>query len=267
MDDSKYGYWLPMDVSTHGAQIDQLIGVIHWFMLLLFVGWGVFFLYCLIKFRARPGHVATYNPPRAYVTKWIEAAVIVFEVVVLFGFSTPVWFRYKNHPPAEKDALVVHLVAEQFAWNFHYAGKDGKFGKQSESLMSGDNPLGMDPDDADGKDDLIAVNNLHIPVNKDVIVQISSKDVIHSFNIPVLRVKQDAIPGSRIPIWFKATQPGHYELACAQLCGLGHYRMRADVFVDTPEDYAKWEKETAPQQEAAPQEPQPTAQHPAQEPK
>jgi cytochrome c oxidase subunit 2 len=266
MDDSKYGFWLPMDVSTHGAQIDQLIAIVHWFMLLLFVGWGAFFVYCLIKFRARPGRIAIYNPPKALFTKWIEAGVIVFEVLVLFGFSTPVWFRYKNHPPTEKDSLVVKLVSEQFAWNFHYAGKDGKFGKQTESLMSGDNPVGMDPDDPDGKDDIVTVNQFHIPVNKQVIVQISSKDVIHSFNIPVLRVKQDAIPGSRIPVWFQATQTGHFELACAQLCGLGHYRMRADVLIDSPEDYAKWEKENTAQQEAAPQEPQPTAQ-PTQEQK
>ena len=112
--------------------------------------------------------------------------------------------------------------------------------------MSGDNPLGLDADDPDGKDDITTVNQLHFPVGKDVIVQISSKDVIHSFNIPVLRVKQDAVPGARIPIWFKATQPGHFELACAQLCGLGHYRMRADVLIDTPEEYAKWQAENAP---------------------
>ena len=118
--------------------------------------------------------------------------------------------------------------------------------------MSSDNPLGMDPDDPDGKDDITSVNQFHVPVGKDVIVQISSKDVIHSFNIPVLRVKQDAIPGGRIPIWFKATQAGHFELACAQLCGLGHYRMRADVLIDTPEEFAKWAAENAPPPAEAP---------------
>src|SRR6267154_1254486 len=188
MDETKYGFWFPPDVSTHGVQIDQLIDIVHWFMLILFVGWGIFFVYCLIKYRARPGHAAAYLPPKAQFTKVIEGAVIVVEVLLLFGFSTPVWFKYKNHPPAEKD----------------------------------------------------------------VIVQISSKDVIHSFNIPVLRVKQDAVPGARIPIWFKATQPGHFELACAQLCGLGHYRMRADVLIDTPEDYAKWQAENAPPAQEAP---------------
>ncbi len=98
---------------------------------------------------------------------------------------------------------------------------------------------------------------MHFPVNKPVIVEITSKDVIHSFNIPVLRVKQDTIPGQRIPIWFEATQTGHFELACAQLCGLGHYRMRADVLVETPEAYAKWQADNAPgaAEAAAPEKP------------
>jgi len=267
MDEKIYGWWLPPDVSVHGAKIDQLISVLHWFMLLLFVGWGIFFVYCLIRFRARPGHTALYAPVKAMATKYIEAAIVVIEVFLLFGLSTPVWLAYKNNEPSGKNALHVHVVAEQFAWNFHYAGKDGKFGRSDAQLISGDNPLGLDPEDAAGKDDITSVNQFHVPVHTPVVVEVTSKDVIHSFNIPVLRVKQDTIPGQRIPIWFKATQAGHFELACAQLCGLGHYRMRADVFVDTPEDYAKWEKETAPQQEAAPQEPQPTAQQPAQEPK
>jgi cytochrome c oxidase subunit II len=119
-------------------------------------------------------------------------------------------------------------------------------------LIGGDNPLGIDPEDKDSKDDITSVNVFHIPVHKPIIVEVSSKDVIHSFNIPVLRVKQDTIPGQRIPVWFEATQTGHFELACAQLCGLGHYRMRADVFIDTPEDYAKWEAENAPPPAEAP---------------
>jgi cytochrome c oxidase subunit 2 len=153
-------------------------------------------------------------------------------------------------PDASK-ALHVRMVAEQFAWNFQYPGKDGKFGKTDTSQISGDNPLGIDTEDPAGKDDLVTVNNLHIPVHRPVIVDVSSKDVIHSFNIPVLRVKQDTVPGQLISVWFEATQPGHFELACAQLCGLGHYRMRGDVLIDTPEDFAKWEAENAP----PPQEP------------
>ena len=246
MDETKYGWWLPMDVSTHGASIDKLILVLHWFMLLLFVGWGIFFVYCLVKFRAREGHKALYEPIKASFTKYLEGGIVVFEIILLFGLSTPVWLAYKNQPPPDDKALHVQLVAEQFAWNFHYPGKDGKFGRTDVSLISGDNPVGIDPEDKAGKDDILSLNQFHIPVHKPVIVEITSKDVIHSFNIPVLRVKQDTIPGQRIPIWFEATETGHFELACAQLCGLGHYRMRADVLIDSPEDYAKWEAENAP---------------------
>ena len=246
MDEKVYGWWLPPDVSVHGAKIDQLMSVLHWFMALLFIGWGVFFVYCLIRFRARPGHVAMYAPVKGIATKYIEGFVVVVEILLLFGLSTPVWLAYKNNVPDAAKALHIRLVAEQFAWNFQYPGKDGKFGKSDPSLISGDNPLGVDPEDPSGKDDLVTVNQLHIPVNRPVIVAVSSKDVIHSFNIPVLRVKQDTIPGQQIPIWFEATQAGHFELACAQLCGLGHYRMRADVLIDTPEEFAKWAAENAP---------------------
>ena len=252
MDETKYGWWLPMDVSVHGPSIDRLISVVHWFMLLLFVGWGAFFLYCIFKFRAKPGIAAQYLPIKAIFTKYIEVAVVVVEVFLLFGLSTPVWLAYKNSPPPDEQAFHVRLVAEQFAWNFHYPGKDRKFGRTDSALIGGDNPVGLDPEDKDGKDDLVTINQFHFPVNVPVMVEISSKDVIHSFNIPVLRVKQDSIPGQRIPIWFQATQTGHFEIACAQLCGLGHYRMRGDVLIDSPEDFAKWEAENAPPPAEAP---------------
>src|SRR3954465_1134637 len=202
MDEKLYGWWLPPDVSVHGAKIDQLMSVLHWFMLLLFVGWGIFFVYCLVKFRARPGRTAVYSPVKGIATKYIEAFVVVIEVFLLFGLSTPVGLAYKNNVPDAAKALHVRLVAEQFAWNFQYPGKDGKFGAAKVELIGGDNPLGIDPEDKDGKDDIVSVNQLHIPVHKPVVVEVSSKDVIHSFNIPVLRVKQDTIPGQRIPIWF-----------------------------------------------------------------
>ena len=239
-----YGFWLPMDISAHGASIDRLILYVHLLMLALFVGWGAFYVYCLIKFRARPGHGAIYAPVKAIFTKYVEAGVVAVELFLLFGLSTPIWFKYKEAAPA--DAQHIHLVAEQFAWDFHYPGKDGTFGRTDASMISSDNPVGLDPDDAAGKDDIVSVNQLHIQLHKPTVVEISSKDVIHSFNIPVLRVKQDAVPGQRVPVYFEATQTGHFELACAQLCGLGHYKMRADVFVDSPADYAKWEADNAP---------------------
>ena len=147
-------------------------------------------------------------------------------------------------PPKDK-SLQVHIVAEQFAWNIHYPGKDGVFGKMDPKLITASNPLGLDPNDANGKDDVITLNQLHIPVDTPVIVNLSSKDVIHSFTLPVMRVKQDVIPGQVIPIWFEAKSTGNFEIACAQLCGLGHYRMRGFFIVDTKENFAKWLGEQA----------------------
>ena len=261
MDETKYGYWLPMDVSVHGAAIDSLMFILHVFMAILFVGWGAFFVYCLVKYRARPGHAATYAPVKAIFTKYLEVAIVVIEIILLVGLSTPVWYAYKNHPPAEKDALHVRVAGQQFAWNFHYSGKDGKFGESGAQWL-GDNPVGLNNDSEGAKDDVVSVNVFHIPVNKPVILDISARDVIHSFNIPVMRVKQDAIPGQVIPIWFQATQTGHFELGCAQLCGVGHTTMRGDVFIDTPEEFAKWQAENQQVPDEAPAQTPPTAAQP-----
>src|ERR1700738_5490659 len=127
------GHDAPKNVSALGAAIDRLMAILHWFMLLLFVGWGIFYVYCLVKFRARAGHVASYAPVKAIFTQYIEVAVVVVEVFLLFGLSTPVWFKYTGEP--EVNSQRMRLVAEQFAWDFHYPGKDGKFGRTDASLI------------------------------------------------------------------------------------------------------------------------------------
>lgn len=239
-----YGWWLPPDISTTGARIDNIILVMHWFMLILFVGWSAFMIYTLVRFRARPGVKADYHGVRSHYSTYLETAVAVFEVIVLVGLSIPVWADVKANPPSEKDAdVVVRVVGEQFAWNVHYPGADGKFGKTDLNLVDGSNPLGLVPGDPNGKDDITTINQFHFPVHKKVLVYLTSKDVIHSFFLPVMRVKQDAIPGMTVPVWFEATDTGQFEIACAQLCGLGHYRMKGFFSVDTDEQYAAWLKE------------------------
>lgn len=243
--ENQFGWWLPLNISTHGAGIDQLINLLHWFMALLFVGWGVFLVYCLIRFRERPGHQADVAVKHFKLPVMLEVGVLLFEIVLLVFISSPLWFSFKTDFPEEKDALVVRVVAEQFAWNIHYPGKDGIFGPTKIELMDGTNPIGLDREAPEAKDDIFTINNLHVPVNQKVIVHLSSKDVIHSFFIPVMRVKQDMIPGIPGKIWFEATQTGEYEIACAQLCGIGHYRMRGQFFVDTPENFEKFMAEEA----------------------
>lgn len=307
-------FGLPLDISTHGHQIDFLINVLHVFMALLFVGWGIFLAMCLVRFRARPGLSAQHHLIKAKPSKYIEVVVIVFEAFLLIGLSAPVWAKYKNVRPAAEEALTVRVVAQQFAWNIHYSGPDGVFGETRVALVDEvSNPIGLDRESPGGKDDIVEINRMRLPVNKPIVVELLSKDVIHSFAIPLLRVKQDAIPGMNIPIWFTATQTtdavrqskkvtvdlqppaeggsrflrkiynhvamqdykapdgtvvvknqgaltaatveallaagitqveaaprSPVEIQCAQLCGLGHYRMRGEVLLMPQADFDAW---------------------------
>jgi cytochrome c oxidase subunit 2 len=228
---------MPGRASAHAADIDFMMSLVHWLMLFLFVGWGAYFIYVLFRFRASNNPTASYEGTDGKYSKYQEVAVILAEATLLIGFALPLWGFIKNDFPAAQDApFTVNVVAEQFAWNVHYPGDDGVFGKRSPELIDVvRNPLGLDMTDAAAADDVVSVNELHLPVDRPVIVNLSSKDVIHSFGVPQLRVKQDAIPGLVIPIWFRPTVEGEYEIACAQLCGLSHYRMKGFVTVESEE--------------------------------
>jgi cytochrome c oxidase subunit 2 len=244
---------LPALAADHGGQVDSLIGWIHIFMLVLFVGWGSFFTYALIRFRKARNPVADYAGVKSHRSTYMEIGVAVVEAVLLFGFAIPIWAARVDTVPPSSEALQVQVTGEQFAWNVHYAGPDGKFGRTDIKLLDlQSNPLGLDREDPAAKDDVTTVNQLYLPVNKPVVVRLRSKDVIHSFGVPEFRVKQDAIPGLTIPIWFvpntttaemrakKGNPEFQYEIACAQLCGLGHARMRGFVTVQTAEEFQKW---------------------------
>ena len=247
-----YGWGLPLNASAHGAAIDRLINSTHVFMLILFVGWLAFLIYVLIRFRARPGHTAVNSHRHFKLPAYLEVLIALVEVVLLVGFSFPIVHQIKNEFPPENQSLVVRVVAEQFAWNVHYPGQDGIFGKTRPDLMGASNPVGLDKTDPKAADDIVTINQLHIPKDKPVIAHLSSKDVIHSFFLPVMRVKQDAIPGDTVPIWFEASRAGKYEIACAQLCGLGHYRMRGFFTVHEQADFEKWLNDNSPRPAAQP---------------
>lgn len=134
----------------------------------------------------------------------------------------------------------MRVVAEQFAWNVHYPGADGRFGRTDIALLGPANPLGLDRTDPAAKDDIATINQLHLPVNRPVIVYLSSKDMVHSFTLPQMRVKQDATPGIAQPVWFTPTETGQWEIVCSQLCGLGHYRMRGFYTIQTQADFDAW---------------------------
>jgi cytochrome c oxidase subunit 2 len=259
---------LPPLAAAHGAQIDSLIGWIHIFMAILFVGWGGFFLYVLVRFRQSRNPVADYRGVTSHRSTYLEVGVAVVEAILLIGFAIPLWAARVDAMPSESEAVVVQVTGEQFAWNIHYPGPDGAFGRTDVSMLDlQSNPLGLDRSDPAAKDDVTTVNQLYLPVNRPVIVRLRSKEVIHSFGVPEFRVKQDAIPGLTIPIWFIPTittaemrsRTGNsafqYEIACAQLCGLGHARMRGFVTVQTAEEFQKWLEDTIAEQAAAADDP------------
>ncbi len=238
MTEPKYGWWLPPDVSVHGAEIDATINSLHWFMLILFIGWFGFVVYCMIRFRQRPGHTAVYKPVRARIYKWLIGGVAAAEAFLLIAIDGPAWAKIKTDYPRE-NPMIVRVVAEQFKWLFHYPGRDGEFGKTAVEFYSDDNPAGLDDEDEAGWDD-ITVRGFHFPVGRPVIARLTAKDVIHSFKMPVMRVTQDVVPGMEIAVWFEAKTAGKFQLGCAQLCGLGHYEMKADLVIESPADFQKW---------------------------
>jgi cytochrome c oxidase subunit 2 len=231
---------LPVQASTHAAEIDQMVVLVHWLMAVLFVGWGLFFLFVLFRFRRGANPKASYTGAKGKISKGLEVAVAIIEVLLLVFYAIPAWAKRVKAFPSENEAVVVRVVAEQFAWNVHYPGPDGKFGRTDIKLVSSDNPLGLDRTDPNAKDDITTINQLNLPVDRPVLIHLSSKDVIHSFAVYEMRVKQDAIPGMNIPVWFIPNRIGEYEIACSQLCGLGHFRMRGFVTIQNAADFQKW---------------------------
>lgn len=235
------------NASEHGYAVDHLLEFCHWFMAVLFVGWSCYFLFTIWRFHKSRSPKADYHGVQSKASAHLEFSVVLIEAVLLLGFALPLWGKRVNGDqfPDNAEAVRVHAVAEQFAWNFHYPGADGVFGKQSALLVSASNPLGLDPSDAAGKDDVIAKNELHLVNGKPAVIEITSKDVIHGFQLQNMRMSQDAIPGSRIPMWFRPIRSGEYEIVCSQLCGAGHYAMRAVMKVENQADFDIWMKEQA----------------------
>ncbi|NQU38326.1 MAG: hypothetical protein HQ523_00060 [Lentisphaerae bacterium] len=241
---------LPVDASSHGGSMDQLMIYVHWFMLILFVGWGLFFVYTLIRFRSSRVKKVDPDGIRSHAPTYLEVAVVVVEVLLLIGFSIPIWAsRVEDFPkPAEGEPVTqIHVVAQQFVWNIHYPGPDSIFGRLNGELIDSEtNPIGLDSEDPAAADDIWVVNDLRVPVDIPVLVTLTSLDVIHCFSLPTMRIKQDVIPGMEIPVWFLPVRESgdeKWQVACAQLCGVGHYRMAGRFNVVKEAEFEAWYEE------------------------
>jgi cytochrome c oxidase subunit 2 len=214
--------WLPENVSTYGGQIDRLFSIIQWITGITFVLVIVLMLLFLVKYRDQGGRRATYTHGSTLLEIiWTIVPAII--LIVLFMMSQSIWWNIKGVQPSSD--FQIHVRGKQFNWYFTYPGPDGQFGTADDQTLERD---------------------LHVPVNTVVVVTLEAEDVIHSFFLPNLRLKQDAVPGRKILAWFEATKAGAYEIPCAELCGLGHSGMLGQLTVHSREDFAKWVKERWP---------------------
>ncbi|MGH7279668.1 MAG: cytochrome c oxidase subunit II [Candidatus Rokuibacteriota bacterium] len=212
-------WWLPENVSTYGNDIDWLFHLIYWITGITFVIVTVVMLAFLWMYRDRPGRRARYTHGSTPLEiAWTVVPSLI--LVVLTFLSVPAWSRIKMEvPPSD---LVIQVTGKQFNWEVTYPGPDGRFGTA---------------------DDTTLLDEMHVPINKVVRLNLRARDVIHSLFVPQFRFKQDAVPGRDIAQWFEVTKAGKYEAPCAELCGFGHSGMKAWVYAHTPEEYAKWAAE------------------------
>jgi cytochrome c oxidase subunit 2 len=243
------GPWQPPEAITDLARrLDEQ-------MLLTFAVSGVIFLvsqfalgYAVLRFgrrREEPARYFAHND--RWELLWTSAAAVLFLGLTLMSYSAWAEVRFDQARAEGAEApLVIEAVGQQFVWNFRYAGADARFGVVDPKLIDDSigNPLGVDRDSADGKDDIVAPR-LVVPVNRDIELSLRAKDVLHSFFVPELRIKMDTVPGliGRLP--FRADKLGSYEVACSELCGLGHYRMRAYLEVVEESEFEAWLREQA----------------------
>jgi cytochrome c oxidase subunit II len=230
-------YWTPPNFTTGGAQIDAILHFIFWLTLVVFIAVQAVFIVYLVKYRRRPGHRAYYcHGNNVLEIVWTSIPVLIFLGLAIY--SNRLWAELHSDPPP--DALQVNVSAFQFGWDFRYPGADGKLGAVEIDQISNENKFGVAQADPAGKDDFTSTE-LVIPFGKPINIVLNSRDVIHSFYVPFFRLYQDALPGRTISwVWFKVERPGNFELACSQLCGTGHYNMKAPIRVVSQEEYDKW---------------------------
>jgi cytochrome c oxidase subunit 2 len=232
---------LPILASEHGKDVDSFIFYVHLLMAILFAGWMAYFVYVLWRFRQGNNPKADYAGVRSQASSYIEGAVVLFEAVLLIGFAVPLWAKVVDKFPDPKQSTQIRVIAQQFAWNSRYPGKDGTFGEQGSKFVAPGNILGYNTNSPAYADDFSPpLNEMSVPVNKPVITYITSLDVIHSFKLYPLRVNQDATPGMMVPVHFLPTKEGKFQIVCAQLCGNSHYAMKGYFNVLSQAEYDKW---------------------------
>lgn len=221
--------------------MDHMIDVVHWLMIALFIGWTLFFLFCLFRFRQSASPKALYHGVRNHVSSHLEIGIVILEAVLLLGFAFPLWKERTDtwETVQERDPVRVRVIGWQFGWTYHYPGADGKFGRIDHQLKTSNSDPGIDMDDPNSHDDFIT-SVLKLPVGRPAILNICSNDVIHNYAIIPMRIQQDAIPGKEIPMWFTPNKELETSVVCGQLCGEGHGNMAGQMEVVSQKAFNSW---------------------------
>jgi len=215
-----YGHWLPRDISTHGHQIDHLWNFILILTGVVFVATEVLLFWFLWRYDSKTNRDAVKFSHGSHNLEVIWTILPAATLLFIAIYQMNAWADAKIRNPAREGVKpTVEVMGRQFEWRLRYPGKDDVLGTQ---------------------DDIFAVNDLHIPVNEQILVQLKTMDVLHDFFLPNLRIKQDAVPGMNIPVWFQATDVGTYDLVCAELCGWGHYKMKGRLTIQSRQEFDKW---------------------------
>ncbi len=229
--------WTFTPLASNWSKVDFTVDVTLWVTGGVFVAVNLFMAYCVIRFRTRKGVTAKYEPENKKLEYWLTGITTVGVAAML----TPGLFVWAQFVEVPEEAHVVEAVGQQWHWTFRYPGADGKFGEVDNERITAANPLGIDPDDPNGQDDIVVLHpEAHIPIDKPVKFLLRSKDVLHDFAVAQFRVKMDLVPGMDTYLWLTPTQAGRFELLCEELCGVAHHTMRGAVVVDEAADFDTW---------------------------
>jgi cytochrome c oxidase subunit 2 len=229
--------WYFTPLASNWSTVDFTVDVTFWVCGIVFVLVNLFTAYCLIKFRHRKGHKAHYEPESHKLEIWLTVVTSVGVAAML----TPGLFVWGEFVSVPDDAMRYEAVGRQWHWSYRFPGADGEFGRTSVRVMTPENPLGLDAEDAVGMDDVIVADPIvHLPAGTPIEARLRSTDVLHNFTVPQFRVKMDLVPGMVTHQWFTPTVPGTYEVLCEELCGVGHFAMRGKVVVDEPAAFEQW---------------------------
>ncbi len=229
--------WWQTPIASNWVAIDSALDITLWICGAVFVALNLFLAYTVMRFHHRPGHRAHYEPENAA----LEKQLTFWTGIGIIGMLAPGLVAWGQFVTVPKDAAIVEAIGQQWQWTFRYPGADGVLGAAAVKHMTPDNPLGLDPLDPFGRDDiLVESNEMHLPFGKPVKMMLRSKDVLHDFYVAEFRAKMDLVPGIVTYFWMTPTVKGKYDILCAELCGVGHHEMRGTVIVESQADFDAW---------------------------